>query len=74
MLIILYSDVPAAPLLRKPTTVLPPSERTSSFIIKPSEAQYSYQYAQIYYARLELLRGYVEECAKRRWRDAAGAP
>lgn len=67
-----YSEIPTVPLQRKPTAVLPPSEQISSFVIKASEAQYAHQYAQIYYARLELLREHVIERAKARWKDAPG--
>ncbi|KAH9934898.1 DNA polymerase alpha/epsilon subunit B-domain-containing protein [Fomitopsis serialis] len=64
--------VPATPLTRPPTSVLPPAQRTPSFVLSASNRSYKHQYANIYFARLQLLRKYVLARARRRWKDVSG--
>ncbi|EKM55715.1 uncharacterized protein PHACADRAFT_173871 [Phanerochaete carnosa HHB-10118-sp] len=66
--------VPDTPLVRAATSVLPPTEKTPSFAINSANKSYKHQYANIYFVRLRLLRGFVEENAKRLWKEAAGDP
>ncbi|KAF8201472.1 DNA polymerase alpha/epsilon subunit B-domain-containing protein [Pholiota molesta] len=72
MLNYLRSALP--PTLSRPSTVvLPPGPKTPSFLIGPSQKSYRHQYSNIYFIRLRLLRGFVEEHARRRWETLAGA-
>lgn len=68
-----YRPVPDTPLTRAATSVLPPTAKTSSFVINSANKSYKHQYANIYFVRLRLLRDLVEENAKRLWMEAAGA-
>lgn len=61
-----------APFARLPSFVLPPSAKTPQFAINTANRSYQHQYANIYFVRLRLLRGAVEETAKRRWKQVAG--
>ena len=65
--------MPATPLVRPPTTVLPPTQQTPSFVLGAANRSYKHQYANIYFARLQLLRKYVLARARRRWKDVSGA-
>lgn len=68
-----HRPVPATPLVRPPTTVLPPTQQTPSFVLGAANRSYKHQYANIYFARLQLLRKYVLARARRRWKDVSGA-
>ena len=65
--------VPDAPLTRLPSFVLPPSPKTPQFIINSANRSYQHQYANIYFLRLRLLRDFVEENARKRWKNVDGA-
>ncbi|KAF7304732.1 Glutamate decarboxylase [Mycena kentingensis (nom. inval.)] len=65
---------PEAPLTRPPTTVLPPTPETPSFLITTATKSYKHQYANIYFLRLSHLRSSVLEKARERWADAPGNP
>ncbi|KZT65450.1 hypothetical protein DAEQUDRAFT_759330 [Daedalea quercina L-15889] len=66
--------IPETRLMRPPTSVLPPTQKTPSFVLGASNRSYKHQYANIYFARLQLLRKYVLARAKRRWKDVSGNP
>ncbi|GBE82455.1 DNA polymerase subunit delta-2 [Sparassis crispa] len=66
--------VPATPLTRPPTCILPFSSRTPSFVLSSANKSYRHQYANIYFVRLQTLRPFVEERARRRWKDVKGSP
>ncbi|TCD66476.1 hypothetical protein EIP91_001356 [Steccherinum ochraceum] len=66
--------VPSTPLTRPPTGILPPDPKSSSFTINAANKSYKHQYANIYFVRLRTLRGFVEEHAKRKWKDIDGGP
>ncbi|KAI0797778.1 DNA polymerase alpha/epsilon subunit B-domain-containing protein [Abortiporus biennis] len=66
--------VPETPYTRPSTSVLPPSEKTPSFTINAANKSYRHQYANIYFVRLRLLRTFVEDQARKRWREVAGNP
>ncbi|KAJ6546452.1 DNA polymerase alpha/epsilon subunit B-domain-containing protein [Mycena vulgaris] len=61
-------------LTRPPTTVLPSTDDTPSFLITTANKSYKHQYANIYFVRLRILRDIVEEKARQRWRGIAGNP
>ncbi|KAJ7470530.1 DNA polymerase alpha/epsilon subunit B-domain-containing protein [Mycena latifolia] len=65
---------PTAVLARPPTTVLPPTDETPSFLITNANKSYKHQYANIYFIRLRLLRDVVEEKARQRWQGIKGNP
>ncbi|KAF9483771.1 hypothetical protein BDN70DRAFT_262218 [Pholiota conissans] len=70
-----YANLAIPPSLsRLSTVVLPPGPKTPSFLIGPSQKSYKHQYSNIYFIRLRLLRGFVEENARRRWSVLAGKP
>ncbi|KAI5124046.1 hypothetical protein M0805_003875 [Coniferiporia weirii] len=66
--------VPEGPLGRacSAQAVLP--EDTPSFVLGSSHKSYKHQFANIYYARLNLLKGEAERKAKERWRGLSGSP
>ncbi|KAH8107222.1 DNA polymerase alpha/epsilon subunit B-domain-containing protein [Cristinia sonorae] len=66
--------VPTSPVTRIPTTIVPPNPKSPSFVINAANKSYKHQYANIYFVRLRILRGLVEERAKRRWKEIAGDP
>lgn len=72
-LFVLYRAVPEAPLTRSATSILAPPPKASSFVIDRSNKTYKHQYANIYFVRLRQLRSFVEENAKRLWKEVAGA-
>ncbi|KAJ7098142.1 DNA polymerase alpha/epsilon subunit B-domain-containing protein [Mycena belliarum] len=63
-----------AALTRPPTTVLPPTDSTPSFLITSANKSYKHQYANIYFIRLRILREIVEEKAHKRWHGIKGDP
>lgn len=65
--------VPETPLTRSATSVLAAPSKAPSFAIDSSNKTYKHQYANIYFVRLRLLRSFVEENAKRLWKEVAGA-
>ncbi|KAH9951352.1 DNA polymerase alpha/epsilon subunit B-domain-containing protein [Amylocystis lapponica] len=66
--------VPSIPLARPAISVLPSSRKTPSFQIVAADKSYKHQYANIYYARLQVLRPFVEHRARRQWKEIAGDP
>ncbi|KAJ7694131.1 DNA polymerase alpha/epsilon subunit B-domain-containing protein [Mycena rosella] len=66
----------SAVLTRPSTTVLPSTDdsATPSFLITVDNKSYKHQYANIYFVRLRILRGIVEEKARQRWHDIKGNP
>lgn len=68
------SSVPSSPLVRHPTTALPLSDKTPTFVINAANKTYKHQYANIYFARLRILREFVQNEAQKRWKDVAGKP
>lgn len=67
-------SVPSSPLVRHPTTALPLSDKTPTFVINAANKTYKHQYANIYFARLRILREFVQNEAQKRWKDVAGSP
>ncbi|KZT11491.1 uncharacterized protein LAESUDRAFT_755134 [Laetiporus sulphureus 93-53] len=65
--------VPTIPLARE-STVLPPSDKIPSFVLRAESRSYSHQYSNIYYLRLQLLKRFVLARARRRWKEVAGDP
>ncbi|KDQ59486.1 hypothetical protein JAAARDRAFT_174842 [Jaapia argillacea MUCL 33604] len=65
---------PDVPLTRATTILLPPTPHTPSFSLTSSNKSYKHQYANIYFVRLRLLRGVVEERARARWANVQGSP
>ncbi|KAF8212477.1 DNA polymerase alpha/epsilon subunit B-domain-containing protein [Mycena galopus ATCC 62051] len=61
-------------LSRPPTTILPPTDATPSFLITSANKSYKHQYANIYFVRLRILRDVVERRARERWHDIKGNP
>lgn len=45
----------------------------ASFSIKSADKSYKHQYSNIYFVRLRALRQHVEQRAKGRWNEVAGA-
>ncbi|OCH95642.1 hypothetical protein OBBRIDRAFT_745437 [Obba rivulosa] len=66
--------IPEDPLIRRPTHVQAPPAQTPSFVLTAGNKSYRHQYSNIYFLRLRLLQGYVEEQARRRWGSIAGNP
>ncbi|KAF5387060.1 hypothetical protein D9615_001797 [Tricholomella constricta] len=67
--------IPTPPVsARLVTAVLEPTPKTPSFQINTANKSYKYQYSNIYFIRLRLLRQYVEERAHKRWSNVAGDP
>ncbi|KAG5645811.1 hypothetical protein DXG03_005152 [Asterophora parasitica] len=67
--------LPTPPVIaRLATAVLEPTPKTPSFQINTKNKSYKYQYSNIYFVRLRLLREFVEERAHRRWSKIAGEP
>ncbi|KAF8061475.1 DNA polymerase alpha/epsilon subunit B-domain-containing protein [Lyophyllum atratum] len=67
--------IPAPPVsVRLATVVLDPAPTTPSFQINTANKSYKYQYSNIYFIRLRLLRQCVEERAHKRWGNIAGNP
>ncbi|KAI0318361.1 hypothetical protein OF83DRAFT_35169 [Amylostereum chailletii] len=64
----------STPLMRVSSNVLPPTERTPSFVIDAANRSYKHQYASIYFLRLRLLREFVETEAHRKWDQVSGSP
>lgn len=63
--------IPSSTPERLTTTALPvPQNR--SFTIQSGSKSYKHQYSNIYFTRLRLLRKFVEDRAKKRWKDVAG--
>jgi hypothetical protein len=64
---------PTPPLpTRLTTAILPPSDKTPSFLINGASKSYKHQYANIYFMRLRILRDFVEKRAGERWKGVAG--
>ncbi|CAL1704119.1 unnamed protein product [Somion occarium] len=66
--------VPDAPKTRPSTSLVAPPNKTPQFTIDAQNKSYKHQYANIYFVRLRLLRGFVEEQAKKKWNEVAGNP
>ncbi|KII88950.1 hypothetical protein PLICRDRAFT_159910 [Plicaturopsis crispa FD-325 SS-3] len=66
--------VPTDAPSRLTTAVLPPTEKTPSYLITAANKSYKHQYANIYFLRLRILREFVEERARRLWKGVAGNP
>lgn len=64
--------IPSTPITRLPTSVLPPTNLTPSFTI--SDKSFKHQYANIYFVRLRLLRGFIEKEAVKKWEHFPGSP
>ncbi|KAJ7273479.1 DNA polymerase alpha/epsilon subunit B-domain-containing protein [Mycena haematopus] len=62
------------PLSRPPTTILPLTDATPSFLITTANKSYKHQYANIYFVRLRILRDVVEQRARERWHSIKGNP
>jgi len=67
------STIPPTPITRLPTAVLPlKKDSTPSFTIQSINKSFKYQYANIYFVRLRLLKPCVEEEALKKWKDIPG--
>lgn len=55
------------------TYAVEPQEGIPSYEIDDAKKTYKYQYSNIYYMRLQLLRSFVQTRAKARWKDVAGS-
>ncbi|KAI0078170.1 hypothetical protein K474DRAFT_1706721 [Panus rudis PR-1116 ss-1] len=66
--------VPTEPLTRPPTFILPPPDKSQKFTLDAANKSYKHQYANIYFVRLRVLRGYIEREAQMRWKEVAGDP
>ncbi|KAH9082180.1 DNA polymerase alpha/epsilon subunit B-domain-containing protein [Lactarius deliciosus] len=62
------------PITRLPTSVLSLTNLTPSFTIKSSDRSFKYQYANIYFVRLRLLREFIEKEAVKKWERFTGSP
>jgi hypothetical protein len=65
-----FRPVPTT-LSRSLTTSQAPA-KCPSFLIPTKDKSYKHQYANIYFIRLRILRQFVEERAKKRWKHIAG--
>ena len=71
-LIVLISSIPSKRLDRSETAECELVKGTSSFVLDRNHKSYKHQFANLYFARLTLLKSIVEAQAQKRWRSAKG--
>lgn len=59
---------------RASTSVIPVPESAPNFLIRKGNKSYKYQYSNIYFLRLQSLRGSVEEAALEKWKNLSEKP
>ncbi|KAG6334004.1 hypothetical protein ID866_5087 [Astraeus odoratus] len=64
----------STPLTRCPSTLLPATRTSPSFIIDTKNKSYRHQYSNIYFTRLAMLKGPVTQRARAKWENLPGNP
>lgn len=71
-LTVFFSSIPSKKLDRSETAECELVKGTPSFVLDQNHKSYKHQFANLYFARLTLLKSIVEEQAKKRWKSAKG--